>query len=214
MSSQKDRGDTQIDPPSRRTGPADSKTATGRGQGGGGALPLPLPLPGRPLPGASRVAGGSARWGGRAQPEAASWLQLRESVAAPEPRVPAWSLRSEQVSAADRASPAGAPLPGVARTFPIPQKGTLRPRGDSALGACFRGYFSWVVLSVLSGGGDGGRLLRMRGRAGDGREEDEPAGQGVSSPQRFGMNILGIWSQSAFRCLAFLICEMKAPPPH
>lgn len=81
---QGDRGDTQIDPPGRVTRPADSKTATGRGQGGGGALPLPH----RPLPGASRVAGGSARWGGRARPEAASWMQRFESGGAETPVPP------------------------------------------------------------------------------------------------------------------------------
>lgn len=147
------------------------------------------------------------------------------SLAAPKPRFPAWSLHSEQVSAAAGASPAGAPSPGVARTFPTPQTGMLRPRGDSAPGAYFRGRFSWVVLSVLlSCGGDGGRLLRMRGRAGVSREEGEPTGQGASSPQPFGTKILGICSQPAVGCLAFLVCEMKAPtsliaetltsPPH
>lgn len=51
----------------------------------------------------------------------------------------------------------------------------------------------------------------MRGRARDGREEGEPAGQGASSLQPFGVKSLTFRSQLALGHLDFLICEMKAP---
>lgn len=96
---------------------------------------------------------------------------------------------------AAEASQSGAPSPRVARSFPISQKGTLRPRGDSAPGAYFRGRFFWVVLFVSpTRGGDAGRPLRMRSRARNGREEGEPAEQSASSPQPLGMKALGIQS--------------------
>ena len=87
-------------------------------------------------------------WGGRKSP--AGWarpaygreLTPTVSLVAPGPRLRAWSLGSEQVSAASGASPSAAPWPGVARSFPIPRKGTPRLRGSSAPGTYFRGSFT------------------------------------------------------------------------
>lgn len=172
MSRERNRGDAQ---PSASAG-----SASGRGREGAwppGALPLPRP----PLPGASRGAGGSARRGGRARPAAETRLRHRESVVAPGPRVPPWSLRSEQVSSAVGAS---RPPPwarcgrGVSPFRRRERRGraaTLRSAPTSAgvslgHGVCSDWRWGW------------GRLLRARGRARGRREEGEPSELGASSP--------------------------------
>ena len=129
-----DWGDAQINVSAR---PANFRTVTGRGREGGGSWPPSPPCPPR-----------GVTWGGRKRP--AGWARLacgRELttavlLAAPGPRLRAWSLGSEQVSAAAGASPSAAPWPGVAWSFPIPRKGTPRLRGISAPSTYFRGSFS------------------------------------------------------------------------
>lgn len=182
-----------------------SRDSTEPGWRGGVSLPLPRP----PLPRASRGAGGSTRGGGGApglRPRVGCCGCLGCS-GTPGPRVEA-SL--EQVSVVAGTSPSRS-FPKCDPEFPIPQKGTPRPRGDSvpastsadvSLGLCFQFCYSVVGMGIASS--------RCAVRS-DCREEGEAEGPGTSSPQPFGMRALGIRSEPFFGRLAFLICEMKAP---
>lgn len=146
MSSERDRRDAKINLSARRARPEDSNTLTRRGREGGGSLGrgrVPAPFPVLPSPG--RHVGRAEAPGRVGAPglwPRVGCTSVSGGPGTPRPRVPAWSLRSEQVSAAAGPSPYAAPWPGVARSFPIPQKGTPRPRGDSAPGDYFRGRFS------------------------------------------------------------------------
>lgn len=153
------------------------KIATRRGRGGGGSLSLPRP----PLPGASRGAGGSARQGGRAPPAAESLRRL-ESVAALGPWSP--GPHGESSPRTGRCDCWGLSVRRCFRRccpeFPHFAEGNTEAARRLCARLYFRGRF-FCKLSFVSSHWGEGRLLRMCSQARDGREEDEPAGQGASS---------------------------------
>lgn len=91
------RGDAQINVSAR---PANSRNVTGRGREGRVLVPFPA-LSSRGV----TWAGGRAGGVGAPRPACGRELTTTVSLVAPGPRLRAWSLGSEQVSAASGASP-------------------------------------------------------------------------------------------------------------
>lgn len=124
------------------------------GGAGGGAGPCPCPCPSVPSLGRhvwrAEAPGGVGAPGLRPRVGCGGL-----SLAAPEPRVPAWSVLWEQVSAAAGASPTGAPSPGVAWTFPHSAEGNAEaaprlcaPRQVPRRFSRVRGLFSCPVVGT------------------------------------------------------------------